>query len=549
MDNKEHLSNFLTDIIDADLAAGRVTEIITRFPPEPNGYIHIGSAKAICINYLTALQYNGRYNLRFDDTNPTKEEHEFVESIIRDIEWLGFPLDGRVLYASDYFPQCYEYALVLIRKGLAFIDELTADELREYRGTLTEPGRESPYRNRPIAENERLFVEMKEGKHPDGSKVLRARIDMGSPNMNMRDPVIYRILHATHYRQGDEWCIYPMYDFAHPIQDAIEGITHSMCSLEFEDHRPLYDWVINNIGIPEDKKPHQYEFSRLNVCGTVTGKRHLIRLVNEGWVDGWDDPRMPTLTGLRRRGYTPSSIRRFVVMAGVSKVNSVVDSAMLEHCIRDELNATAKRVMAVLHPLKVTLTNYHETQEFMSVCDNPEAESPTYRKVPFSNVIYIEQGDFMAEPPPKYFRLKPGGEVRLIGAYIIRCDDVVYDDAGNVVELLCSIDPDSRGGNAPDGRKIKGTIHWVSAAHAIKRDVYLYENLISNEEAEDLADRLHPNSCTILRDCMCEPSLEMATPDERYQFMRNGYFVLDTKHPKSFNRIVTLKDSWKPPQN
>ena len=486
----ENVSNFIHDIIDRDLAEGRVTKVHTRFPPEPNGYLHIGSAKAIWINSGTAQKYNGLFNLRFDDTNPVREDDEYVKSIEEDLRWLGAEPTGGIYYGSDYFDKCYEYAVKLIKDGKAYVDDLTADEMREYRGTLTEPGKESPWRNRSVEENLDLFERMKNGEFPDGSHTLRAKIDMASPNMNMRDPAIYRIVHAHHHRQGDKWCIYPLYDFAHPIQDALEGITHSLCSIEFENHRPLYDWVVDNIGF--EHKPHQYEFARLNVTHTVMSKRYLRELVETKKVDGWDDPRMPTICGLRRRGYTPSAINEFVKKAGVAKAYSIVDIGLLEHCIRDELNTAAQRRVAVLHPVKVVITNYPEDkEEYFELPNIPKNEEAGVRKVPFTRELYIDADDFAEVPPPKFFRMKPDGEVRLMGAYIVKCNEVVKDEQGNVVELRCTADLETGNGNPVDGRKVKGTIHWVSAKYAIDAIVRLYDYQLSGLPEPELADRAH----------------------------------------------------------
>ncbi len=546
---EEHISNFIHDIIDEDIKNGFSERIHTRFPPEPNGYLHIGSAKAIWINWGTAQKYNGLFNLRYDDTNPVKEDDEYVQAIEEDLRWLGAEPNGGIYYGSDYFDKCYEFAVKLIKEGKAYVCDLNAEEMREYRGTLTEPGKESPYRNRSVEENLALFEKMKNGEFPDGYCTLRAKIDMASPNMNMRDPAIYRIVRAHHHRQGDKWCIYPLYDFAHPIQDALEGITHSLCSIEFENHRPLYDWVVDNIGF--EKKPHQYEFARLNVTYTVMSKRYLKKLVDEGLVDGWDDPRMPTLCGLRRRGYTPSSILEFVKTAGVSKNYSVVDIGLLEHCIRDELNQTAQRRIAVTEPLKVTIVNYPEDQvEYFEVSNNPNDESAGTRKVPFSRQLYIEKSDFMEVPVPKYFRLKPGGEVRLMGSYVIKCEDFVKDENGNVVELLCTYDPYTNGRNPEDGHKVKGTIHWVSADHCVEANVALYDKLFTIENVSDIPedktydDYLNPDSKRILTGCKLEQSMADVKPGERFQFVRLGYFCKDTKNENTYNQIVTLKDSW-----
>ncbi|MGI6669679.1 MAG: glutamine--tRNA ligase/YqeY domain fusion protein [Acetivibrionales bacterium] len=543
-------SNFIYDIIDEDIRSGRVDKdsIVTRFPPEPNGYLHIGHAKALCIDFLTARKYNGRCYLRYDDTNPIKESEEYARSIQEDIKWLGFQWDA-LYYASDYFDIMYECAVRLIKKGLAYVCDLSADEIREYRGTLTSPGKESPYRNRSVEENLDLFERMKAGEFEEGSRVLRAKIDMASPNINMRDPVIYRIMKVQHYRVGDKWCIYPMYDFAHPIEDMIENITHSLCSLEYEDHRPLYDWVVNNAGL--DARPRQIEFARLNLSYTVMSKRKLLQLVDEGIVSGWDDPRMPTLSGLRRRGYTPASIRDFCSRIGVAKTNSIVDYALLEHCIREDLNPTAPRVMAVLRPLKVVLDNYPEGQvEWFDVEINPENPDMGTRKVPFTRELYIEQDDFMENPPKKYFRLYPGNEVRLKSAYIIKCEYAVKDDKGNITELHCTYDPESRGGNAPDGRKIRGTLHWVSAAHALDAEVRLYDHLFTHPDpgsVEDLHSVINPSSLEVLTGCKIEPSLASAKPGDHYQFLRMGYFCADTECAPGkpvFNRTAGLKDTW-----
>ena len=548
----EYNANFITEIIDQDIANGFTDRIHTRFPPEPNGYLHIGSAKAIFINYSTAKKYGGLFNLRYDDTNPVKEDTEYVESIEEDLRWLGAIPDGGIFYGSDYFDQCYEYAIKLIQDGKAYVCDLTADEMREYRGTLIQPGKESPYRNRSIEENLDLFQRMKNGEFPDGSKTLRAKIDMASPNINMRDPAIYRIVRAHHHRQGDKWCIYPLYDYAHPIQDAIEGITHSLCSIEFENHRPLYDWVVNNIDF--EKKPKQREFARLNITNTVMSKRYLRELVETGRVDGWDDPRMPTLCGLRRRGYTPSSILEFVSRAGVAKANSLVDIKLLEYCIREELNASAPRRMAVTEPLKVTITNYPADEtEYFEVSNNPVDPAAGTRQVAFTRELFIEKSDFAEVPPPKFQRLKPGGEVRLMGAYLVKCEEVVKDAEGNVVELRCTADLETRNGNPADGRKVRGTIHWVSAAHAVDADIMLYENLFSLvdvnavPEGTNYLDYLNPNSLTALKHCKLEASLADAKTGDRFQFVRMGYFCKDSRHENTFNRVVTLKDSFKLP--
>ena len=545
----ENMSNFIHDIIDEDLAEGRVEKIHTRFPPEPNGYLHIGSAKAIWINAGTAQKYGGLFNLRFDDTNPVREDDEYVKSIEEDLRWLGAEPTGGIYYGSDYFDKCYEFAIKLIKEGKAYVDDLSADEMREYRGTLTEPGKESPYRNRSVEENLDLFERMKNGEFPDGSHTLRAKIDMASPNMNLRDPAIYRIVHAHHHRQGDKWCIYPLYDYAHPIQDALEGITHSLCSIEFENHRPLYDWVINNVGF--EHKPHQYEFARLNVTHTVMSNRYLRELVETKKVDGWDDPRMPTISGLRRRGYTPSAINEFVKKAGVAKAYSIVDIGLLEHCIRDELNTNAQRRVAVLRPIKVVITNYPEDkEEYFELPNIPKNDEAGVRKVPFTRELYIDADDFAEVPPPKFFRMKPDGEVRLMGAYIVKCNEVIKDSEGNVVELHCTADLETGNGNPVDGRKIKGTIHWVSAKYAIDATVRLYDYLFTLENVNDVPegtnylDYLNPNSLTELTGCKLEPALADAKVGDKFQFVRTGYFCKDSKDEGVFNQIVGLKDSW-----
>jgi glutaminyl-tRNA synthetase len=544
--------DFIREIIVSDRAAGKHGgRVHTRFPPEPNGYLHIGHAKAICLNFGVAEEFGGLCNLRMDDTNPTTEDVEYVESIENDVHWLGFRWHDGVVFAADYFEQMYAYAEQLVRMGKAYVDDLTPDEIREYRGTLTEPGRDSPYRNRPVDENLDLFRRMRAGEFPDGSRVLRAKIDMTSPNINMRDPTLYRIRHATHHRTGDTWRIYPLYDYAHPIEDAIEGITHSLCTLEFEDHRPFYDWVIDTLRTPY--RPQQIEFARLNLTYTVMSKRKLLQLVQERHVSGWDDPRMPTITGLRRRGYTPEAIRDFCDRIGVAKKENVIDVALLEHCVREDLNRRAPRAMAVLKPLKVVLENYPEGQvEDMDVVNNPEDPSAGTRKVPFSGVLYIEQDDFREDPPKKFFRLAPGREVRLRNAYLITCREAVKDAAtGEVVELRCTYDPATRGGDAPDGRKVKATLHWVSAAHAVDGEVRLYDRLFSvaDPSADERADWktfLNPHSLQVLTKCKLEPSLGLA-PAGRYQFERLGYFALDPdSRPGApvFNRTVTLKDTW-----
>ncbi len=543
----ENTNNYLFDIIEDDLKNGRVKEIHTRFPPEPNGCLHIGSAKAICINYSAAKKFGGKFNLRYDDTNPSKEDDSYVKSIYEDLLWLGAVPDG-VFYGSDYFEKCYEYAVLLIKKGLAYVCDLNAEQMREYRGTLTEPGRESPYRNRSVEENLQLFERMRNGEFEDGACTLRAKIDMSSPNMNMRDPAIYRILHVSHHRQGDKWCIYPLYDFAHPIQDALEGISHSMCSIEFENHRPLYDWVVENIGF--DPAPHQYEFARLNVTNTVMSKRYLRKLVEEGFVDGWDDPRMPTLSGLRRRGYTPSSIFSFVEKAGVAKNFSIVDIALLEHCLRDELNAKAKRRIAVLDPVKLIVDNYPDGKtEYFPVSNNPNDETAGTRQVAFTKVLYIDRADFSLTPPPKYFRLKPDGEVRLMGAYIVKYAGIDTDENGKVAAIHCTADLESGNGVPKDGRKIKGTVHWVSASNCIRSEIRVYDKLFTIEntgaipEDKTYDDYLNPESLKVYKDCALEKALEDAAPGESFQFVRTGYFCKDTKDENVFNQTVSLKDS------
>ncbi len=546
--------NFIQSIVDNDLRTGKYQgRVHTRFPPEPNGYLHIGHAKSICLNFGIAAEHaGGLCNLRFDDTNPIKEEAEYVRSIKEDVAWLGFDWGDRLFYASDYFEQLYQYALQLIDKGKAYVCDLTPDEIRKYRGTLTQPGKNSPYRERSVEENRELFERMRAGEFEDGSRVLRAKIDMASSNLNMRDPVLYRILRATHHRTGDKWCIYPMYDFAHGQCDSIEGITHSLCTLEFEDHRPLYDWFLEELGI---YRPQQIEFARLNLSHTVLSKRKLIELVKSGVVSGWDDPRMPTISGLRRRGYTPRSIRKFCDLIGVSKVNSTVDIAMLEHCVREDLNLRAPRVMAVLHPLKVVLENYPEGQvEHLECVNNPEDPSAGTRRVPFSRELYIERADFREEPPKKFFRLAPGREVRLRWGYFIRCVDIIKNDDGEITELRCTYDPETRGGSAPDGRKVRGTIHWVSAAHALKAEVRLYDHLFTKadpgevEEGLDYTAYLNPESVKTLESCLVEPGLAEAAPGSFWQFERQGYFSLDPvdsgEGRSVFNRTVSLRDSW-----
>ena len=548
-------SNFIAAIIDADVKANKNDgKVLTRFPPEPNGYLHIGHAKSICLNFGLAQDFNGLCNLRFDDTNPIKEEQEYIDSIMEDVKWLGFDWEDRLYFSSDYFEKFYEFALRLIRKGKAYVDSLSAEEIREYRGTLTEPGKESPYRNRSVEENLTLFEGMKNGEFPDGQYVLRAKVDMASGNLNMRDPVIYRILHASHHRTGDTWCIYPVYDFAHGQSDSIEGITHSICTLEFEDHRPLYDWFIDELELA--CHPQQIEFARLNLTYTIMSKRKLVRLVTEGYMNGWDDPRMPTISGLRRRGYTPESIRDFCDRIGVAKKTSMVDMALLEHCLREDLNKRANRYMAVLKPLKVVLENYPGGNiDLLDAVNNPGDPSAGTRKVPFSKVLYIEQDDFMEDPPKKFFRLAPGREVRLRYGYFITCVDVVKDEkTGEVVELRCTYDPETRGGNAPDGRKVKATLHWVSAEHALQAEVRIYNHLFVKEnpadvkDGEDFTDYINPDSLEILDNCRLEPSLADIEPEDICQFERLGYFCADrydcTKERLVFNRTVTLRDTW-----
>ena len=550
MEENKTPSNFIYDIINDDLASGRETGVHTRFPPEPNGYLHIGSAKAICINSDAAKKYGGLFNLRFDDTNPVKEDDEFVRSIEEDLRWLGAEPNGGIYYGSDYFDQCYEFAVQLIRDGKAFVCDLTPEQMKEYRGTLTQPGTESPYKNRSVEENLDLFERMKNGEFADGTHTLRAKIDMSSPNMNMRDPVLYRIVHAHHHRQKDKWCIYPMYDFAHPIQDALEGITHSLCSIEFENHRPLYNWVVDNIGFAH--KPHQYEFARLNLTYTVMSKRYLRELVETGRVDGWDDPRMPTLCGMRRRGYTPTAILDFVRRAGVAKAYSVVDVELLEYCIRNELNATAPRKVVVTDPIRVVIINYPEDKtETFRLPNNPQDPEAGTREVPFTRELYIDRADFAEVPPPKFFRLKPGGEVRLMGSYIIKLEQIVKDDAGQVVELRCTCDLETGCGMPADGRKVKGTIHWVSAAHAISVRLNMYGRLFCKPNVfdlgpdEDYKDYLNPESLTVYENAKAEPSLAQAAPGDKFQFVRTGYFCADTAAPGTFNLTVSLKDSYK----
>ena len=545
--------NFIEQIIEKDLAEGKYETICTRFPPEPNGYLHIGHAKSILLNYVLSQEYNGKFNLRFDDTNPTKEKIEFVESIQADVKWLGADWEDRLFFASNYFDQMYEAAIKLIKKGKAFVCDLTAEQIREYRGTLTEPGKNSPYRDRSVEENLDLFERMKNGEFEDGTKVLRAKIDMASPNINMRDPVIYRVAHMTHHNIGDKWCIYPMYDFAHPIEDAIEGVTHSICTLEFEDHRPLYDWVVRELEY--QYPPKQIEFAKLYLTNVVTGKRYIKRLVEEGIVDGWDDPRLVSIAALRRRGFTPESIKMFVELCGVSKANSSVDYAMLEYCIREDLKLKRSRVMAILDPVKLIIDNYPEGQiEELEAPNNMENETLGTRKVPFGKELYIEREDFMVEPPKKYKRLYPGNEVRLMNAYFVTCVGYDTDEDGNVTAVHCTYDPASKGGNSPDGRKVKGTIHWVSAQDNVQAEVRLYENIIDEEKGvynEDGSLNLNPNSLTVLKNCYVEKSLKDAKAYDSFQFVRNGFFCVDAKDSKEgalvFNRIVSLKSSFKLP--
>ena len=545
--------NFIEQIIEKDLAEGKYETICTRFPPEPNGYLHIGHAKSILLNYGLSQEYNGKFNLRFDDTNPTKEKIEFVESIQADVKWLGADWEDRLFFASNYFDQMYAAAIKLIKKGKAFVCDLTAEQIREYRGTLTEPGKNSPYRDRSVEENLDLFERMKNGEFEDGTKVLRAKIDMASPNINMRDPVIYRVAHMTHHNTGDKWCIYPMYDFAHPIEDAIEGVTHSICTLEFEDHRPLYDWVVRELEY--QYPPKQIEFAKLYLTNVVTGKRYIKRLVEEGIVDGWDDPRLVSIAALRRRGFTPESIKMFVELCGVSKANSSVDYAMLEYCIREDLKLKRSRVMAILDPVKLIIDNYPEGQiEELEAPNNMENETLGTRKVPFGKELYIEREDFMVEPPKKYKRLYPGNEVRLMNAYFVTCVGYDTDEDGNVTAVHCTYDPASKGGNSPDGRKVKGTIHWVSAQDNVQAEVRLYENIIDEEKGvynEDGSLNLNPNSLTVLKNCYVEKSLKDAKAYDSFQFVRNGFFCVDAKDSKEgalvFNRIVSLKSSFKLP--
>ena len=560
MENENVSKNFIEQFIDQDIEEGHCKTVHTRFPPEPNGYLHIGHAKSILLNSGLAQKYNGKFNLRFDDTNPTKEKTEFVEAIKEDIKWLGADWEDRLFFASDYFDQMYEAAVKLIKKGKAYVSDLSADEIREYRGTLTEPGKEDPAGSRSVEENLALFEDMKNGKFADGEKVLRARIDMTSSNINMRDPVIYRVAHMTHHRTGDKWCIYPMYDFAHPLEDAIEGITHSISTLEFEDHRPLYNWVIDEVGkdmIPDkdEMPPRQIEFAKLYLTNVVTGKRYIKRLVEEGIVDGWDDPRLVSIAALRRRGFTPESLKMFVELCGISKANSSVDYAMLEYCIREDLKMKRPRMMAILDPVKVVIDNYPEGEtEYLEVVNNLENEELGVRKVPFSRELYIDREDFMEEPPKKYFRMFPGNEVRLMNAYFVTCNSFVKDENGVVTEIHCTYDPASKGGNSPDGRKVKGTIQWVSAAQAVPAEIRLYENIVDEEKGvynEDGSLNLNPNSLTVLKNCVVEENLKDAKAYDSFQFVRQGFFCVDAKDSTAdhlvFNRIVSLKSSFKLP--
>ena len=558
MENEAVSKNFIEQIIEKDLAEGHCESVVTRFPPEPNGYLHIGHAKSILLNYGLSKKYGGKFNLRFDDTNPTKEKVEFVESIQADVKWLGADWEDRLFFASDYFDQMYEAAVTLIKNGKAYVSDLTAEQIREYRGSLTEPGKNDPNRERSAEENLDLFERMKNGEFEDGTMVLRAKIDMTSSNINMRDPVLYRVAHMTHHRTGDQWCIYPMYDFAHPIEDAIEGITHSICTLEFEDHRPLYDWVVTELGYKKDADdtPKQIEFAKLYLTNVVTGKRYIKRLVEDGIVDGWDDPRLVSIAALRRRGFTPESIRNFVELCGISKANSSVDYAMLEYCIREDLKMKRPRMMAVLDPVKVIIDNYPEDQvEQLEVTNNLENPELGTREVPFTKELYIDREDFMENPPKKYFRMFPGNEVRLMNAYFVKCESFKKDENGNVTEIHCTYDPASKGGNSPDGRKVKGTIQWVSAKYAKPVTVRLYENIVNEEPGvynEDGSLNLNPNSLTVLENCMVEPALMEAKPYESFQFVRQGFFCADCKDSKPgqpvFNRVVSLKSSFKLPK-
>ncbi len=558
MENEVVSKNFIEQIIEKDIAEGHCKTVRTRFPPEPNGYLHIGHAKSILLNYGLAQEYGGQFNMRFDDTNPTKEKVEFVESIKADIKWLGADWEDRLFFASDYFDQMYEVAVKLIKKGKAYVCDLTPEEIREYRGTLTEPGKESPYRNRSVEENLELFENMKNGMYQDGEKVLRAKIDMASPNINMRDPIIYRVARMTHHNTGDKWCIYPMYDFAHPIEDAIEGVTHSICTLEFEDHRPLYDWVLIEAGYKEtaEDAPKQIEFAKLYLTNVVTGKRYIKKLVEENIVDGWDDPRLVSIAALRRRGFTPESIKMFVDLCGVSKANSSVDYAMLEYCIREDLKLKKSRMMAVLDPIKLIIDNYPEGEvEYLDADNNLENESLGKRQIPFCRELYIEREDFMEEPPKKYFRLFPGNEVRLMHAYFVKCESFVKDENGNVTEVHCTYDPETKAGSGFAGRKVKGTIHWVPAPYAVKAQVRLYENIVDEEKGVYNADgslNLNPNSRTVLDNCYVEPALAEAQAYDSFQFVRQGFFCADARDSKPealvFNRIVSLKSSYKLPK-
>ena len=553
-EKKETVSrNFIENIIDKDIEEGRCKKVVTRFPPEPNGYLHIGHAKSIILNSGLAKEYGGQFNLRFDDTNPTKEKSEFVDSILEDVKWICGVLDmEHVFYASDYFDMMYECAVKLIKKGKAYVCDLSADEIREYRGTLKEPGKNSPYRDRTVEENLDLFERMKNGEFEDGSKVLRAKIDMSSPNINMRDPVIYRVARMSHHRTGDKWCIYPMYDFAHPIEDTVEGVTHSICTLEFEDHRPLYDWVVNEIDM--ENKPRQIEFAKLYLTNVVTGKRYIKKLVEDGIVDGWDDPRLVSIAALKRRGFTPESIRMFIELSGISKAQSSSDYAMLEYCIREDLKMKRPRMMAVLDPVKLVITNYPENEiEYLDVSNNQENPEMGSRKVPFGRVLYIDREDFKIEPPRKYFRLYPGNEVRLMNAYFVTCTDYVTDEDGNVTEVHCTYDPETKSGSGFNARKVKGTIHWVCAETAEKCEIRLYENIVDEEKGvynEDGSINVNPNSLTVLDDCYVEPALAEAEALDSFQFVRHGYFCVDskdsTKEHMVFNRIVSLKSSYKP---
>ena len=553
MEEKEKVSkNFIEMAIDKDLEEGVYDHVMTRFPPEPNGYLHIGHAKSILLNYGLAQKYNGKFNLRFDDTNPTKEKVEFVASIKKDVEWLGADYEDRLFFASNYFDQMYEAAVTLIKKGKAYVCDLSAEEIREYRGTLKEPGKESPYRNRSVEENLELFEKMKNGEFADGEKVLRAKIDMAAGNINMRDPILYRVAHMTHHNTGDKWCIYPMYDFAHPIEDAIEGVTHSICTLEFEDHRPLYDWVVKEVGF--EQPPRQIEFAKMYLTNVITGKRYIKKLVEDGIVDGWDDPRLVSIAALRRRGFTPESIRNFMELSGVSKAQSSSDYAMLEYCIREDLKMKRPRMMAVLDPVKLVITNYPENEiEYLDVANNQENEEMGTRKVPFGRELYIDRADFMIEPPKKYFRLYPGNEVRLMNAYFVTCTDYITDDDGNVTEIHCTYDPETKSGSGFTGRKVKGTIQWVCAETAERAEVRLYENIVDEEKGvynEDGTINVNPNSLTILENCYVEPALAEAKPMDSFQFVRQGYFCVDSKDSTEdhlvFNRIVSLKSSYRP---